>query len=73
MKGINMIKLQISGTKNDLIAFQRWMKRAGKIPPYFFIDGDTKLTQNPKSEKYYRYKADVLIPLNKKGGKSCAK
>ena len=40
-----MLKLQISGTKNDLIAFQRWMKRAGKIPPYFFIDGDTKLNQ----------------------------
>ena len=68
-----MLKLQISGTKNDLIAFQRWMKRAGKIPPNFYIDGKPELTQNPKSEKYYRYKADVLIPLNKKGGKSCAK
>ena len=68
-----MLRLQVSGTKNDLIAFERWMKRAGKIAPYFYIDGKPELKQNPKSEKYYRYRADVLIPLNKKGGKLCAK
>ena len=68
-----MLSLQVSGTKNDLIAFERWMKRAGKIAPYFYIDGKPELKQNSKSEKYYRYRADVLIPLNKKGGKSCAK
>ena len=68
-----MLRLQVSGTKKDLIAFERWMKRAEKISPNFYIDGDPELKQNPKSEKYYRYRADVLIPLNKKGGKSCAK
>ena len=49
-----MLKLRISGTKNDLKAFRKWLLRAAKILPKYQIN---------------RYEADLLKPLDVEGGK----
>lgn len=64
-----MLKLRISGTKNDLKAFRKWLLRATKILPKYQINDDPVFKQNGKESIYYRYEADLLKPLDVEGGK----
>ncbi len=61
-----MLKLRISGTKNDLKTFQKWLKRVSKNDPKFDIREDPEFKQNLKNEKYYRYEVDLLGPVRTK-------
>ena len=61
-----MLKLRVSGTKNDLKTFQRWLERITDNANAKFELGEQKEPkQNPKNEKYYRYEADLLGPIKK--------
>lgn len=64
-----MLKLKVSGTKNDLKSFRKWLARAVTILPKYRIEEDPVFKQNGKDEKFYRYEADLLRPLNVEGGK----
>ena len=64
-----MLKLKVSGTKNDLKTFRKWLKRAAFILPKFEVRDDPVFKQNSKDGKYYRYEADLIKPLDKEGGK----
>ncbi len=69
-----MLFMRISGTKNDLKTFQKWLDRTKKIPPYYEISVKPEMKRNPKDEKYYRLEASLLVPSDKKGvKKSCVK
>lgn len=51
-----MLKLRVSGTKNDLKTFQRWLERITDNANAKFELGEQKEPkQNPNNEKYYRY------------------
>ena len=62
-----MLKLRVSGTKNDLKSFRKWLKRATTILPKYEVKEDPEFKQNSKDGKYYRYEADLLKPLNEGG------
>ncbi len=64
-----MLKLKVSGTKNDLKSFRKWIVRAVKILPKYQIIDDPVFKQNGKEGIYYRYEADLLKPLDKEGGR----
>lgn len=69
-----MLKLKVSGTKNDLKTFKKWLERTKKIPPFYDVKCNPDFFQNPKNEKYYRCEADLLIPSEKRGvNRKCAK
>lgn len=64
-----MLKLRVSGTKNDLKTFQRWLEKITDNANAKFELGEQKEPkQNPNNEKYYRYEADLLGPIKKQGG-----
>ncbi|MCR4813432.1 MAG: hypothetical protein K5879_01240 [Lachnospiraceae bacterium] len=63
-----MLKLKISGTKNDLKAFRKWLTRAATILPKYKIVDDPVFKPNGKDEKFYRYEADLIRPLSVEGG-----
>ena len=65
-----MLYLRVSGTKNDLKTFQKWLKKATANIKKFELGKETEFIQNPKNEMYYRYEAELLGPLKPKGGKS---
>lgn len=64
-----MLKLRISGTKNELKSFRKWLLRATKILPKYQINDDPVFKQNRKESIYYHYEADLLKPLDMEGGK----
>ena len=64
-----MLKLKISGTKNDLKSFRKWLARAATILPKYEINDNPEFIQNSKDGKYYRYEADLVKPLNMEGEK----
>ena len=64
-----MLKLKISGTKNDLKSFRKWLSRATKILPKYEVKDNPVFIQNSKDGKYYRYEADLMKPLDNEGGK----
>ena len=64
-----MLKLKISGTKNDLKAFRKWLLRAAKILPKYQINDNPVFKQNGKDSIYYHYEADLLKPLDMEGGR----
>ena len=64
-----MLKLRVSGTKNDLKSFRKWLSRATKILPKYEVKDDPEFKQNSKDGKYYRYEADLMKPLYDEGGK----
>ena len=64
-----MLKLKISGSKNDLKGFRKWIGRALVILPKYKIGRDTEFMPNSKDKKYYRWEADLLRPLDEEGGK----
>lgn len=43
-----MLKLKVSGTKNDLKSFRKWIVRAVKILPKYQIIDDPVFKQNGK-------------------------
>ena len=45
-KGETMLKLKISGTKNDLKSFRKWITRAMVILPKYKIDKESDLKVN---------------------------
>ena len=63
-----MLKLKVSGTKNDLKSFRKWITRAMVILPKYKIDKESDLKVNSKDGKYYRWEADLLKPLYEEGG-----
>ena len=63
-----MLKLKVSGTKNDLKSFRKWLARSATILPKYRIEDDPVFKQNGKEEKYYRYEVNLLRPLDKEGG-----
>ena len=58
-----MLKQKVSGTKNDLKSFRKWLVRAATILPKYRIEDDPVFKQNGKEEKYYRYEANLLRPF----------
>ena len=66
---LKMLKLNVSGTKNDLKTFQKWFKKALDNKKKFEIGEETEFIQNKKNKKYYRYEADLIRPLKENGGK----
>ena len=65
-----MLKLKVSGTKNDLKSFRKWLRRASIILPKYDISDNPEFKANSKNGKYYRYEADLMKPLNDEGGKN---
>ena len=63
-----MLKLKVSGTKNDLKSFRKWISRAMVILPKYKIGNDSDFKENSKDGKYYRWEADLLKPLYEEGG-----
>ena len=59
-----MLKLKVSGTRNDLKSFRKWLARAVTILPKYQISDDPVFKQNGKEGKYFRYEADLLRPLD---------
>jgi len=64
-----MLKLKITGTKNDLKSFRKWLARAVIILPKYQVMDDPNFKENSKDGKYYRYEANLLKPLNMEGEK----
>ena len=58
-----MLKMRVSGTKNDLKSFRKWIGRALEILPKYKMDRETEFKTNSKDGKYYRWEADLLNPL----------
>ncbi len=58
-----MLKMRVSGTKNDLKSFRKWIGRALVILPKYKMDRETEFKTNSKDGKYYRWEADLLNPL----------
>ena len=52
-----MLKLQISGTKNELKSFRKWLLRATKILPKYQINDDPvfkcPLLKNKTTKKFF--------------------
>ena len=63
-----MLKLKVSGTRNDLKSFRKWLRRAATILPKYEVLDSTEFKQNSRDGKYYRYEADLLKPLGDEGG-----
>ena len=61
-----MLKLFVSGTRNELKSFRKWLGRTNKIPPFYIIKCKKDFTQNPNNEKYCRLEADFWVPEKKK-------
>lgn len=47
-----MLKLKVSGTKNDLKSFRKWLARAATILPKYRIEDDPVFMQNGKEGGY---------------------
>jgi len=58
-----MLKMRVSGTKNDLKSFRKWIGRALEILPKYKMDRETEFKTNLKDGKYYCWEADLLNPL----------
>ena len=63
-----MLKLKVSGTKNDLKSFRKWITRAMVILPKYKIETETDFEVKSRDGKYYHWEADLLKPLYEKGG-----
>lgn len=64
-----MLKVRVSGTRNDLKGFRKWLFRAAKILPKYEVLDNPEFKQSSKDGKYYRYEADLMKPLYGEGGK----
>ena len=50
-EAVFMLKLKVSGTKNDLKSFRKWLSRATKILPKYEVKDNPEFIPNSKDGK----------------------